>query len=98
MAEEKIACRTPNADGVTHIPKWKFEAVRIAILDAVRDAGKDGLAFQALAAGVGARLADDVQARLGSLGWHVTTVKLELEVAGEIARVAGVTPQRLIVQ
>ena len=33
-----------------------------------------------------AKLADNDQAKLGSIGWHVTTVKLELEVRGEIRR------------
>ena len=33
--------------------------------------------------------------RLGSLGWHLTTVRLELEVRGEIARLPKVTPLRL---
>lgn len=35
---------------------------------------------------VGAELSPDQLERLGKLGWHVVTVKLELEVRGEIAR------------
>ena len=90
---EKTVCRTPNAEGTTSIPTRKYEAVRAAILDAV---GEDGLAFSELKSAVGERLSADELDRLGSLGWHVTTVKLEMEVAGDIARVEGVTPQRLV--
>lgn len=96
MVEEKVTCRTPNAEGATNIPKWKFETLRAAILDAIDAEGDTGLAFSALAPAVGARLSSDEQTRLGSLGWHVTTVKLELEVAGEIMRVTGAVPQRLL--
>jgi len=35
-------------------------------------------------------------ARLGSVGWHTTTVKLNMEVKGELQRLSGVNPQRLI--
>lgn len=98
MSKDRVACRTPtkNKSGQTAIPRWKFDAVRDAVLAAVVAAGPDGLAFSALPAAVGERLSDDERARLGSLGWHVTTVKLELEVRGELARLPG-TPQRLIV-
>ncbi|MEE4384447.1 MAG: hypothetical protein V2J02_20795 [Pseudomonadales bacterium] len=42
------------------------------------------------------RLAREELDRLGALRWHFTTVKLELEVAGEIARVPGRRPQYLV--
>jgi hypothetical protein len=32
---------------------------------------------------------------LGSVSWYTTTVKLDLEVRGEIERIAGSKPQRL---
>jgi hypothetical protein len=96
--EDKVDCRTPNAGGreVTRIPAWKYQAVRRAILHAVEAAGPDGLPFSELSAAVRARLSQADLARLGSLGWHCTTVKLEMEVAGEIARVPGSGPQRLV--
>ena len=98
MRDAKIACRTPTEgrDGTTNIPAWKFAALRTAILDAIGAAGADGLAFADLRGAVATRIDADTRARLGSLGWHVTTVKLELEVRGEIARLPGVTPQRLV--
>ncbi len=52
--------------------------------------------FKDLPAKVGERLTADQRAKLGSLGWHVTCVKLELEVRGEIARAPGKGPQKLI--
>jgi len=33
---------------------------------------------------------------LGSWGWHFTTVKLNMEVEGELLRAEGVSPQQLI--
>ena len=85
MAEERVVCRTPSAGrtGTTRIPKWKFDAVREAILRVLADGV---VPFSELTERAGAMLADDDQARLGSIGWHVTTVKLELEVRGEIRR------------
>lgn len=96
-SEVKIACRTPaeGRDGVTRIPAWKYAAVRRAILHAVDAAGADGLPFADLSGAVRNRLSQQELARLGSLGWHCTTVKLEMEVAGEIRRVSGKAGQRL---
>jgi hypothetical protein len=95
MAEERVECRTPTPGGApTRIPRWKFEAVRAAILAAVPDGG-DGLPFADLPAAAARHLSPDQRDRLGSLGWHVTTVKLELEVRGELRRLPG-SPQRLL--
>lgn len=93
MAElAKVACRTPakGRDGVTNIPAWKFDLLRGHILDIAAAP----VAFADLPRLVGERLTADEAARLGSLGWHVTTVKLELEVRGELRRLDG-APQRL---
>jgi hypothetical protein len=96
--EPRTECRTPaeGRDGVTRIPTWKYEAVREAVLAAVDGAGPEGLAFGKLSGEVKARLTPDVLERLGSVGWHVTTVKLNMEVEGEIARLEGRGPQRLV--
>ncbi len=85
MSEERVVCRTPSVGraGTTRIPKWKFDAVREAILRVLADGE---VPFSELTDRAGAKLADDDRARLGSVGWHVTTVKLELEVRGEIRR------------
>ena len=93
----KVPCRTSakGRDGVTNIPAWKFAAVHRAILDAIDGAGPDGLPFSALKAAVSERLSEADARDLGSLGWHVTTVKLELECRGELQRMHGISPQRL---
>ena len=95
MSLERIACRTPNADGITNIPVWKFDVIRVAIINAITDAGQDGLLFSELTGEVRKRLSASELKDLGSVGWHTTTVKLELEGRGEIDRVAGKSPQRL---
>lgn len=98
MTEEKVPCRTPaeGRDGVTNIPRWKYDAVRRAILDAVGSAGEEGFAFGDLKDAVRARLSADELDRLGSLGWHVTVVKLNMEVVGELRRIPKTTPQRMV--
>lgn len=96
MTEPKTPCRTPaeGRDGVTNISTWKFELIRGYILDLAREAGDAGAAFSDLKDAVAKRLTDDERARLGSVGWYATTVKLEMEVADDIERIAGVSPQR----
>ncbi|MEO1614113.1 MAG: hypothetical protein AAFU55_17405 [Pseudomonadota bacterium] len=91
--ETKVACRTPaeGRDGVANVPAWKFEVVRGAILNAAREP----ILFKDLKTMVGERLDADMLGRLGSLGWHVTTVKLEMEVRGEIERLDAKGPQQI---
>ena len=90
---EKVPCRTPNPDkaGVTNVPAWKFDACRAAILAELADGP---VRASALAQAAGRRLSDDARRALGSLGWHMTTVRLELDVRGEVERLAG-SPVRL---
>ena len=94
MTEDKVACRTPaeGRDGVTNIPRWKFDMLREAILAVLAEGD---IRFTDLQAAVGARLAAADLQRLGSLGWHVTTVKLELECRGEVVRRAVKGPQMI---
>lgn len=94
MADAKVACRTPNPgrDGATNIPAWKFDALRTAILDAL---GPGPMRWSDLTDAVRARLPADTLEKLGNPGWHVVTVKLELEVRGEIERIPGAKPQML---
>ncbi|MEO1139024.1 MAG: hypothetical protein AAFW87_06170 [Pseudomonadota bacterium] len=92
MTEPRVACKTPadGRDGVTNIPKWKFDLLRRAILDVLR---RGEIEFRGLKDAVRADLASVDLAALGSIGWHVTTAKLELDVRGEVDRVPGQTPQ-----
>ncbi len=96
----KITCRTPTkgCDGTTSIPAWKYECVRKAIVESIDQSETGSIAFKDLAQAVQSRLTSDQINALGSLGWHTTTVKLNMEVEGEISRVAGVSPQRLIIR
>jgi len=95
MPRDRIVCRTPTPDRQpTAIERWKFEAVRAAIRAALPDRG-EGLPFKELPARVDAHLDTGTRLRLGSIAWYTTTVKLELEVRGEIVRVPGRGPQRL---
>ena len=91
---EKVACRTPaeGRDGVTNIPAWKFDAVRAAILDALKDGA---IKTMTLKDAVGDRLDAETLEKLGKLGWHVVTVKLEMEVRGEIERLDVKGPQQI---
>lgn len=94
MNGEKIACRTParGRDGVTNIPKWKFDAMRRAIYNVLADGEVE---FRALPDLVKSQLSDEECAAFGSINWHLTTVKLELEVRGEVLRLPG-RPQKII--
>ena len=80
--EARTPCRTLNPDkpGVTNIPTWKFDCTRAAILD---ELAVGAVAWTDLTERVRARKTDDEPDRMGSLGWHVVSVKLELEVRGK---------------
>ena len=95
MPEERITCETPTpGKEPTRIAKWKYELVQSAILE-VLEAQEEGLPFQQLPDRVAARISEEERARLGSVSWYVTTVKLDLECRGEIERIADSRPQRL---
>jgi len=93
---ERILCQTPTpGKQPTSIPLWKYEAVRAVILEVV-PREEPGIPTTELLDWLRARLDADVQARLGSIAWHATTVKLHMEVLGELRRVPGARPQRLV--
>lgn len=98
MAEERVVCRTPTPGktGTTAIPKWKYDLLARHILDILREAGPNGVAFKDLKGLLHPRLTEDERAKLGSLGWHATSVKLELETAGALVRLPKVTPQQMV--
>ena len=91
----KVACRTPTPGrkGVTNIPQWRFEIIRGAIID-VMATGE--VRFAELPGLVRDRLNKEDLDRIGSISWNVTTVKLEMETRGEIIRLEGKGPQRLM--
>lgn len=93
---ERISCRTPTpGKQPTSIPRWKFDLLRKHLL-ALVPPRLPGIPSRQIPALLKTRLkASDLEA-LGSISWHVTTVKLELEVRGELKRIEGVSPQRLL--
>ena len=98
MTDERVECRTPTPgkSGTTRIPKWKYDCIHDAIIDAVGSAGADGFAWDDLTDAVRVRLSPDQLANMGSLGWHTVSVKLNMEVQRELRRVEGAKPQRLV--
>ena len=94
--EEKFLCLspTPGKQG-TSIPRWKYDLLRELILELL-PAQAPGTLFKDLPHLISERLDDAQKERLGSVTWHCTTVKLDLEARGEIERVAKASPQQLI--
>jgi hypothetical protein len=93
---DRVECRTPTpGKQPTRIDRWKFDAVRRTILVVLPRKGA-GVLFAELTGLVKAQLRPDDLAELGAPMWYVTTVKLDLEVRGEIRRVKDETPQRLL--
>ena len=94
-SEERVVCETPTpGKKPTRIHKWKYDLLRGVILDIV-GGSSDGVEFRALPSLVEARLSPEQLSDLGSVSWYTTCVKLDMEVKGDIVRVAGTRPQRL---
>jgi hypothetical protein len=92
---DKVVCKTPTPGKTpTRIDKWKYDVVRRAILNILKSQ-PDGVLFADLSGLVNQNLSEYEKQNLGSINWYVTTVKLDLEVRGEIRRVEKETPQRL---
>jgi GNAT superfamily N-acetyltransferase len=93
--DAKVMCKTPTPgkQGV-NIDRWKYDLVREAILKAVPNS-KTGVPFKELHKAVRKNMTPGNAKKVGSMSWYTTTVKLDLEVRGEIERVPGATPQRL---
>ena len=94
-AEERVVCETPTpGKKPTRIHKWKYDLLRGVILDIV-GGSPEGVEFRDLSGLVESRLSPQQLSDLGSVSWYTTTVKLDMEVKGDIARVAGARLQRL---
>lgn len=96
MSEERVQTLHPDPDkqGLS-VVKWKYEAVRQLILDAVPADG-EGIAFSQLPTVVREGLEPQLLQDLGSVNWYTTSVKLDLEARGEIRRLPGRGRQRLV--
>lgn len=94
---DKVSCQTPTpGKKPTRILAWKYDLVRDAILKVLPYEEPGVLFMKELPDLVDNQLNESDRGRLGSVGWYTTTVKLDMEVKGEIMRVAGSKPQRLI--
>ncbi len=92
----RIKTRNPAPDKQgPRIPRWKYDAVRRAILRNIPARGS-GVAFSDLARLVRDSLPRATLVDLGSVSWQTTVVKLDLEARGEVCRIAGVKPQTLL--
>jgi Uri superfamily endonuclease len=91
--KDLVHCQNPdpNKRGV-NVPRWKYETVRSAIRRALQER-PGGVEFKALPGLVRKNLDSHELARLGSVPWYTTVVKLHLETIGEVERVPNSRPQ-----
>ncbi|MCB2156099.1 hypothetical protein KQI84_14580 [bacterium] len=93
---DRVVCETPTpGKKPVRIDRWKYDAIRKAILKSI-PRHSEGVAWKELPVLVEANLSEDEKDRLGHVGWYTITVKLDLEVKGEIKRLEGVKPQKLV--
>lgn len=92
---ERILCRTPTPGKQgTRIPRWKYDILRSALRSIIPKT-REGVPFKDVPDLVATSLDPAVRIRIGSIAWHVVTVKLHLEVLGEVERIPNITPQRV---
>ena len=93
--DTRVVCHTPTpGKKPTRIHKWKYDLLRIIILEILAE-NSNGVEFRSLPGLIEARLSAEQKANLGSVSWYTTTVKLDMEVKGDIQRVPRASPQRL---
>ena len=78
----------------TRVDRGRYAAMKRALLRVI-PRRKEGVPFRELSTLVRAELPGGELPGGGSIGWHVTTVKLDLEARGSIERVPGASPQRV---
>jgi hypothetical protein len=93
--KEYVLCSTPTPGKQSvKIEKWKYDLIRENILR-VLPTDKIGVYFNSLPRLVVKQLSIHDRKRVGSIPWYTTTVKLDLEVKGEIERIPHTVPQKL---
>ena len=96
MDAERVVCNTPTPGKMpTRILRWKYDLIRQVILEIMAE-HEDGLLFKDLADAVAQRLPETQRRKLGSIGWYTTTVKLDLEVRGELSRHHTLQGQKIL--
>jgi hypothetical protein len=93
--DDKVLCETPTpGKQPARIDRWKYDLIRNFILKVV-PSDEQGVEFRDLSKLVEQQISPSHLGKLGSVSWYTTTVKLDMEVKGEIERVPGSKPQRL---
>ena len=90
MPETILALNPDPSKSPARIEKAKYEAIRAAVLAALKERGE--IAFKDLRNAVAEHLSEPFD---GSVSWYTTTVKLDLEARGLIERIPDRTPQHL---
>ncbi len=89
--DEKILTLHPQGKQGVNISKSRYDEVRKAILQIVRDYGE--ITFTELMMTCEYMLMGKLEG--GSISWYTTTVKLDLEARGILEQVPGSRPQKL---
>ena len=87
---EKIMTLHPAGKQGVNIDKRKYDIVQQAVEETLQT--QPGATFSELNDAVGQLIGDVFD---GSVGWYVTSVKLDLEARGVLERIDGRSPQRL---
>ncbi len=90
MEERILTLHPEEGKSGVNISKEKYELIKAAIAESLRSV--DDMTFKDLTQQVHAGLKGRFD---GSIPWYVTTVKLDLEARGVIARLPKTSPQRL---
>jgi hypothetical protein len=90
LTEDRIVTLHPEGKQGVNVSRQKYELVRATILNTIYAAGE--ITFLQLFNDVIQQLTGDFD---GSIGWYITTVKLDLEARGLIERNTTTSPQRL---
>jgi len=94
-SDDKVVCQTPTqGKQPTRIDRWKYDLVHSTIL-AVIPTNYQGVEFRELPGLVEEHINPADLEKLGSVSWYTTTVKLDMEVKGDLERIPGSKPQRL---
>ncbi len=92
---DRILTLHPEGKQGVRIERAKYDAMRRAILR-ITPKKAPGVRFAELRELVKAHLPETVFDAGSSVSWYLTTVKLDLEARGDIERVRGSGPQRLV--
>jgi len=90
MSEEKIMTLHPQGKQGVNIDKAKYDSMKKAIIGVV--SAQEGITFADLNTAVAEQLEGNFE---GSIGWYLTTVKLDLEARNIIERIPDKSPQQL---